>query len=116
MQTRNSYKAGLAAELLSALWLTLKGYRILGWRFKTSVGEIDIIAKRGKVLAFVEVKSRPSLEEGFTAISPENASRVRRAAEWWMKSNPGIADKCDIRFDAVALANYSRIKHLPNAF
>jgi putative endonuclease len=112
----NSYKTGLLAELLAAVFLLFKGYRILAWRFKTSVGEVDIIAKKGAAIVFVEVKSRPALADGLAAISPQNASRVRRAAEWWLKSHPRIADKCDIRFDAVVLAHYARIQHLQNAF
>ena len=111
-----SYKAGLWAESVVALYLMAKGYRILARRFKTPVGEIDLIAKRGGVIAFVEVKKRADREAGMHAISPENAMRVRRAAEWWLKSNAALADKCDIRFDAACVASYSWIKHIPNAF
>lgn len=116
MQRTDTYKAGLMAELVASIWIMLKGYRILSRRFKTPVGEIDLIAKRGKTIVFIEVKKRADVGDALAAISPENASRVRRAAQWWLKGNARIADKCDIRFDAVALANYARPQHIPNAF
>jgi putative endonuclease len=85
-------------------------------RFKTPVGEIDLVARRGRVVAFVEVKARKTGDDALYAISPENAGRVRRAAEWWLKSHAGFADKCDIRFDVVTYAPYASIRHISNAF
>lgn len=111
-----TYKTGIWAEWRAAWSLRLRGYRIVAQRFKTPVGEIDLIARRGRVIAFIEVKCRAQSDNALEAVSPQNAQRVRRAAEWWLKSQAHIADKCDIRFDVIAVAPYARIRHISNAF
>ena len=116
MGSVKTHKDGMFAETIAAWHLRLRGWRALNRRFKTPVGEIDIIMKRGRTIAFIEVKRRGSLDDAAACVSPENASRVRRAAEWWLKSKPQFADKCDLRFDVVAIAPYARIRHIPNAF
>jgi putative endonuclease len=116
MGNRQTHQTGLFAETLAAIFLMLCGYRILNRRFKTPVGEIDIIAKRGRTVAFVEVKRRMVMDDALAAISPDSVARIRRAAEWWLKSHNGIADKCDLRFDVIAIAPYARIRHIHNAF
>ncbi|MBU6234825.1 MAG: YraN family protein [Alphaproteobacteria bacterium] len=116
MGSLQTYKDGQAAEVKAMLYLLLKGYWPLARRFKTPVGEIDIITRRGRTLVFVEVKKRANHDTAAASIGPENAARVRRAAEWWLKSHTAVADKCDIRFDAVTVADYCHIKHIPNAF
>lgn len=116
MGSAETHKIGLLAENWAAWFLRLHGWRIVGRRFKTPVGEIDLIAKRGNLIVFIEVKRRPTLDDAAACVSPENASRVRRAAQWWLKTRPRFADKCDMRFDVVALAPYARIRHIPNAF
>lgn len=115
-QRIETYQSGLWAETCASLWLRLKGYRLLERRYKTPVGEIDIIARRGRTLAFVEVKRRNVMDDALFCVKPETAMRVRRAAEWWLKAHAGLADKCDIRFDVIALAPYAGIRHVPNAF
>jgi putative endonuclease len=94
----------------------LHGWRVLGRRFKTPVGEIDIIAKRGKTVVFIEVKRRARLDDALSSIAPESVTRIRRAAQWWLKSHERAANNCDLRFDVVALAPYARIRHIHNAF
>jgi len=116
MGNRQTHQAGLFAETLAAIFLMLCGYRILNRRFKTPVGEIDIIAKRGHMIAFVEVKRRAQMDDALAAISQGSVTRIRRAAEWWLKSRKGIADKHDLRFDVIAVAPYARIRHIHNAF
>ncbi len=116
MGSEATYRAGLWAESLAALWLAGKGYRPLARRFKTPVGEVDLVVRRGRTLAFVEVKYRRKMADALAAVSPENAARVRRCAQWWLKTRPDLADKCDIRFDVVACAPYATPRHLPNAF
>ena len=72
------------AERFAALVLVLRGYRILAIREKTPAGEIDLIAVRGRRLAFVEVKQRPDLEAAEAAITATQRRRVRRAANLWL--------------------------------
>ncbi len=71
---------GRRAEIISAWLLRLKGYRILAQRFKTPVGEIDLIAKRASIIAFVEVKARPSAAAAMESVSARQRRRIARAA------------------------------------
>jgi putative endonuclease len=116
MGSVETHKTGLFAETLAVIFLRLRGWRILSRRFKTNVGEIDIIAKRGKQIAFIEVKRRRTIDDALMCLSPNAITRIRRAAEWFLKSRPEFADKCDMRFDLIAIAPYARIRHIPNAF
>ncbi len=67
---RQAYVRGRRAEALAAWWLRLKGYRILARGFRVAAGEIDLIARRGRLIALIEVKARPSLEEAGAARWP----------------------------------------------
>jgi len=116
MGSIETYKSGIIAEFVAGWFLNAKGYRIVARRFKSPVGEIDLIARRGRTVAFIEVKRRLSTEDGLYAVHPGNAARVRRAAEWWLKSHRGIADNCDLRFDVIAVSPYRLIRHVSNAF
>ena len=97
------YRAGLAAEFWSGLLLMAKGYHILAWRHKTRAGEIDLVAAKGNVLAFVEVKRRQDLETAAAAITPRQSRRLRHAADLWLASRTRYHD-FDFRFDAVLVA------------
>lgn len=96
------------------IYLTLKGYRILAWRYKTPVGEVDIIARRGGTLAFVEVKLRPDPETALYAITPRAQQRIIRAASHFMVSRPRF-QQASMRFDAIAVSGF-RLRHLDNAW
>jgi putative endonuclease len=99
-QRRRRYRRGLNAEMaVSAVYMAL-GHRILGRRFKTPVGEIDLIAVKGRRVAFIEVKRRASVEDAEDAITLTMRRRVRRAADLWLARNPGY-QSCDIGFDLV---------------
>ena len=99
---RGAYSSGLEAEWLAAALLRLKGYRILARRFSASGGEIDLVARRGGTLVFVEVKSRPGLDEARAAISADKRRRVSRAARAFLGRLPRLPEV--IRFDAVFLS------------
>ena len=116
MGSKATHKTGLLAETFAALYLMLCGHRVLNRRFKTPVGEIDIIAKRGRTITFVEVKRRRSEGDALAAISPESAARIRRASQWWLQNHKRFADKYDLRFDVIAITPYARIRHIRNAF
>jgi putative endonuclease len=87
-ERRARLRKGRTSEALAAAVLMAKGYLILGRRVKTRAGEIDIIAVRGKRLAFVEVKRRATREAAEAAITAKQAARIRRAADHWLAHRP----------------------------
>lgn len=99
-ERQDRYRAGLAAEVWSGLHLMVAGYRILAWRHKTRAGEIDLIATKGKVLAFIEVKRRQDMDTAAAAITPRQSQRLRRAAGLWLACRARYHD-FDLRFDAL---------------
>lgn len=112
---RRAYLLGHRAETVAALWLRLKGYRILARRYRTPKGEIDLVARRGDTVAMVEVKARESLDAALEAITPANRRRIVEAAHMWLARNPACAD-ATLRFDVLLIAPGHWPKHLPNAF
>lgn len=108
-------KHGRRAEALAALYLRLKGYRILARRYRTPVGEIDLIARRGRTIAFVEVKARASRDAGAEAVTPFARQRISRAADAWLARNPA-ATGFTIRIDILVMVPRRWPYHLQNAF
>src|SRR3954447_3615409 len=94
-----AFRAGLSAETRAALLLLCKGYRIVARRWKCPVGEVDLIARRGRLLIFVEVKARDRLDDAAEALTVRQQRRIAAAAEAWLGRHPKHADS-DIRFDA----------------
>lgn len=115
--TATSYQRGLWAEIYTIAFLVLKGYRILAWRYKTPVGEVDIIAKRGNIVHFIEVKLRPTLDDGVLAVSPQGRSRITRAATHFMANKKWVKrlENSAVQFDIIAVCGF-RIRHLDNAW
>ena len=107
-------QAGRTAEAVAALFLIAKGYRILGRRLRSRLGEIDIVAKRGRRLAFVEVKARSSLAAGHAALADAQARRIHDAAERFVAQRPHLQN-CELGFDAVIVTPWRLPVHLPNA-
>jgi putative endonuclease len=110
-----AHNTGMKAETLAALFLRLKGYRILERRYRTHLGEIDIIAKRYGVVAFVEVKLRRTHESAAEAIDRINQSRVRRAAELYLAKHIEYT-VFETRFDALVMAPGRLPRHITGAF
>lgn len=110
-----SYRFGLVAESIAAWGLRLRGYRILARRYKTKVGEIDLVACRGRVLVFVEVKARGDLSTALQAVTPPAQARIIRAANQFIAQHAALA-AYDMRFDVIALAPPFYWRHLDNAF
>jgi putative endonuclease len=106
---------GLRAEALAAFWLRLKFFRVLERNFSAAGGEIDIVARRGGLVVFVEVKARPSLEAAQAAIDTRKIARISRAARVWVAAHPFAAD-CGLRGDAVLVAPGRLPRHAPGAF
>lgn len=106
--------AGRRGERLAGWWLRLKGWQILDRRVRTAAGEVDLVAKRGSLIAFVEVKTRANAAELDFAIDERRLARVAAAAEYLM---PRYAtDGEDIRVDVILLAPGARPRHIENAW
>ncbi|MEN3952208.1 YraN family protein [Iodidimonas sp. SYSU 1G8] len=114
-QRQRAFRAGRMAETLCVWALRLKGYRILARNWKTAAGEADIVARRGGLIAFVEVKARASHAAGIEAVSVRQQRRVRRAAEIFMAAHPSLAS-LDMRFDIMTIAPGSWPTHSPGAW
>lgn len=108
-------RRGRRAESMAALWLRLKGYRILARRFRSPAGEIDLVARRGRVLAFVEVKARREFAAAIEAVGRRQRERSIRAALAFLARHPRAAG-CDLRFDIVIIRPRRLPHHLVNAW
>ena len=105
---------GRAGERWAAWWLRLKGWRILDRRVRTAVGEVDLVARRGSLVAFVEVKHRATDAELDFAIDMRRLARVAAAAEMLAPRYAGPTD--DIRIDVILIAPGRRLRHIENAW
>lgn len=114
MKRQETYRRGLIAEGAAKWFLRVKGYRILRQRYKCPLGEIDIIARKGDTIVFVEVKHRQTGDKAREAISPRQQQRITRAAEHFLKSQGTQHIRC--RFDAVLLHPPFGIDHIKNAW
>jgi putative endonuclease len=113
-ERQGRYRRGRLSELVAAATLMLKGYRILGRRVRTPYGEIDLVAVRGRRLAFVEVKRRATRQDCEAAIGPRQAGRIARAASFWVGRNGRYRDH-EQGLDAVFVMPRRLPAHLPNA-
>lgn len=100
---KKSHQFGIMAEAFAAFYLRMKGYKILAQRFKTPVGEIDLVARRGKIIAFIEVKARDSRDAALTAVTPKMHQRLFRAGEWYITRHPDLSHLSQ-RLDLIAIA------------
>lgn len=112
---RRANRRGHAAELIAAAMLLAKGYRLLSRRHRTPVGEIDLVARRGEWIVFVEVKRRRTLEDGIEAITRRQRQRLRAAAAFW-QSQSRVRAGLNYRFDIVIVRPYQLPCHIQNAF
>ncbi len=113
-ERQRRYRAGLTAEFVAGVYLMARGYRVLERRCKTAAGEIDIIAVRGKRIAFVEVKRRRSIAEAEASITRNQRERVRQAALVWIGARPRF-QRHDVGFDLVFLVPRRLPVYLPDA-
>lgn len=103
------------AEALCRIWLRAQGYRLIATDYRKPVGEIDLIAGRGQVLAMVEVKVRARLEDALSAVGDRQQRRIIKACGWFLSAHPQYADKI-IRFDLFALAAWRLPVHIRDAW
>ena len=112
---RATHGRGLSAETLALIALLLKGYRPLARRYAAADGEIDLIVRRGRTVAFVEVKARATLDAAAGAIDARKRARMSRAARSWL-ARKNLPPNATLRADAVFVAPRRWPRHLPNAF
>lgn len=114
-RARRAGATGRRGELVAVLWLSAKGYRLLARRFGGKGGEIDLIVKRGRTIAFVEVKARSALDDALIAITADKRRLVEARIRQWLARNPWAMDHF-LRADAVFVAPWQRPRHVPGAF
>ena len=112
---RAAHARGLAAERLCTLRLRLTGWRILARRYATPAGELDIVAKRGGLIAFVEVKHRRDRQGVLDAISAHQRRRIENAATIFLSRHPNWR-KLSFRFDLMVVTPWRWPCHLPDAW
>ncbi len=110
-----AYQAGLDAENNAAAMLADRGFSVLGRRFRSPAGEIDLIAANGSHLAFVEVKARRTLADAAWSVTPRQQRRIAEAAGHWLQCFPEYEGH-DITFDAILVAPRQLPEYIPDAF
>jgi putative endonuclease len=110
-----AYRRGHSAERLAAVALMLKGYRIIGRRYRTKLGEIDLIARRGDFVLIVEVKARTTLEQAMGSVNLLTMRRIEAAADLWLARQPDHS-RLSLRFDLVAILPWRWPVHVPAVF
>ena len=114
MKRQRAERGGRRAERLAAWWLRLRGWRILAIRARTPVGEVDLVARRGRTLAFIEVKARAGEAEAAIALDDYRLRRVARAAEALAARYMREGDI--VRIDAMFVTPWRLPRHLTNVF
>lgn len=114
-QRRRAERRGHVAEYLAALYLLLKGYKILAFRHRTRLGEIDIVARRKTLILFVEVKARAREGDAIDAVGYDSQRRIRAAGDIWL-SRRRDAHLLSCRYDIIAVLPWRLPRHFPDAF
>lgn len=114
LERKRRERAGRRAEIIAAIYYRLLGYSILATRLRTPSGEIDIVAKRGARLAFIEVKQRRTIAQALEAIDTTSTRRISAAADWFLARRPDLAE-ADMGYDIVAIAGW-RLQRLTDAW
>lgn len=112
---RKAYQKGHRGEWLASVALMARGFRIVERRYRTPMGEIDLIARRGDLVAVVEVKARRTLVEAMEAVAHLSETRIEAAADLWLSRQPD-AGRLSIRFDLVAVLPWRWPIHVANIF
>jgi len=115
LRRQRAQRRGRAAEWLCLWHLRVRGWRILARGWRCSAGEIDIVARRGKVLAVIEVKSRGEFAAAATALAPRQRRRIARAAESFLLQRSDLVG-LDLRFDLMLVTPRRLPRHWPGAW
>jgi putative endonuclease len=112
---RAAFHRGHGRERRAVWWLRLKGYRILAINWRSPVGEIDLVARRGACLAVIEVKQRADTDTATGALAPAQMRRLARAAELFLAQHPSCGG-LSVRFDLIVFGALGRPVHLKDAW
>jgi putative endonuclease len=112
---RAAFNRGRRGEWLALWWLRARGYRILAQDYRSAVGEIDVVARRGSTLAIIEVKARDTLDAAIESLSPRQRGRIIAAARLFLGHHPRHAI-CTVRFDVMLVAPGRWPRHFVNAW
>lgn len=112
MSRNKKHRTGLRAETKAVWFLRLKGWRVLHRRYRSHYGEIDVIAKRGRQIIFVEVKARDAVEHALNALTEQQWRRIEASADYFMGREKRLAH-CAWRFDAICITPKAWPKHFP---
>ena len=115
VRRQRARRRGDLAEFLCRCQLRLCGWRILARDWRCPAGEIDIVARRGKVLAIIEVKARATAADAASAIAPRQRRRIARAASAFLLARPELAG-LSVRFDVMLVAKLRAPRHLPGVW
>lgn len=110
-----AYRRGFLAEYIAAVFLLFKGYHIAAMRYRGKAGEVDIVARRGDIVVFIEVKARRTLQSGVDAVGPETQRRIRGASEQWLSRQKDFA-RLSWRYDIIVVSPFHLPKHIRDAF
>ena len=114
-ESQTNYSRGVEAEKHAEDYLRGRGYEIIKQRYKTKFGEIDIIARKGDMICFVEVKARKTKAAALESVTPRVQRRIEQSALFFLTEYPEYADFM-MRFDVIAIAQPFEITHLDNAW
>jgi len=114
VRRQQAERSGRRAETIAAWWLRLKGYAILARRVRTPRGEIDLVARRGRTLVFVEVKARATAEQAALALDEYRLRRVAAAAEALTQRFARADD--EIRIDAIFILPRRLPRHMTDVW
>jgi putative endonuclease len=112
---QKAFRRGHLSEYYAAIYLILKGYRIAAMRFRTKSGEVDIVARKGELIAFIEVKARRITNDAIFAVDPSTQRRIRNASLAWIARQKDAA-VLSYRYDIIAISPWRRPQHFIDAF
>jgi len=115
LKRKRAQRWGHVSEWVAAASLILKGYRILNMRYKTKLGEVDIIARKKNLIVMIEVKARRTIEEAFDAVTVTSQKRIEAAGDLWLAKQKN-AHLLSIRYDIIAVRPWKWPTHYENAF
>lgn len=114
IRRKRAERSGRRAEMLASAAYIMRGYQILERRFRAPQGEIDLIARRGRLIAFIEVKLRQDADAAILAVTPSSRRRLERAAGGFLALRPHFGEFA-VRYDIAAVAGW-RVKLIRDAW